>query len=272
MSRRVFQIVVACLLLVLPVMAMPSDTEQESCANNNGRERLGNAFIQIKQPVSAFPVKIGLISTKGVGSSAPLSEPGFRMVQAECCTLEMVEFIRRLVLDVSGQIVCHEGGLAGMAHWYDCEDDGNSFDALKKSIASDSRAMQGDCAWIGVPGSCPEMASTCPIGTGTLAPCKGPETTQPPPATTQPPQPPAGCSNFPVSYKKYNPKQLFVCGCRSSAFASGVKFELAGETVEVSSSFNSACSGDCKETGCVTVNHTPNIGKSYAFGDPITLK
>jgi|Transcript_44586 hypothetical protein len=181
----------------------------------------------------------------------------------------MKEFIRRLIQS-KGKDVCVEGALTGMALWYDCTSDGNDFEVLEKNLASNSKAMEGSCPWIGNPedaNGCPPRDDSCPTGEGgTLAPCNYETPTEPPP------EPPAGCSNFPVSYNKYNPKQLFVCGCGSSAFAKGVTFELADETVKVTSSFNSGCSGECKESKCATVNHSPQITKAYVFGDVITLK
>lgn len=96
----------------------------------------------------------------------PLTEEGFKTVQACCCTAAMMTFIRRLIQsEGNGRDVCNEGGLAGLAIWYDCTDDdpSNDFEALKSQLATGSPSESGDCPWIGYPSAgCPPMSDSCP--------------------------------------------------------------------------------------------------------------
>lgn len=202
MACRLLHLVGLFCLISLQSVAKVADMDQESCANVASQ---GHSLIQVKRIGDVPPAKLELasLSSRGVGSTAPLSVAGFDSVVAQCCTLEMAIFIQRLV-ESNGQGVCHVGGNVGMAHWYDCADDGKTFADLQASIAADSRAVKGPCAWIGNPADpngCPAMAASCPVGTGTLSPC-----TPPPGSTT--PQPPITCYETDINFGNTNNNDL----------------------------------------------------------------
>merc|ERR1712151_278307 len=73
--------------------------------------------------------------------------------------------------------------------------------------------------------------------------------------------------------KKYNSKQVSVCGCGAKKFPTGSTFILNGKSLTVESSFRSACSKSCGETYCATVNLDKQVGSGFSWkaGDAITL-
>jgi len=87
--------------------------------------------------------------TETEGKAEPLTETGFERVRACCCPAQMQEFIRRMVQQ-EGNMVCQEGGLAGVALWYYCDDFPDlNFATLVKDLGPGSPAQSGDCPWIG---------------------------------------------------------------------------------------------------------------------------
>jgi len=65
----------------------------------------------------------------------------------------METFMRRTIAEEGFQI-CAEGGLQGLLWWYDCKDDGKTYEGLKQDIA---KAAAGSCAWLTASQHCPDM-------------------------------------------------------------------------------------------------------------------
>jgi hypothetical protein len=188
-----------CGLVIAAVIGkVDADVMERTCSQNDSSEdsplTLGRSLLQSKRTNNMQQENFARANqpqqfATGTGNIAPLDETGFISVRAECCTPEMAEFIRRLLLS-KGLGVCGTGGLFGTALWYDCTDDDPKYDfASLNSMLSDpnSKAAKGDCPWVGQPpNGCPSKKSSCPtFPSATYPPCK--VTTTTPPLGTQPP-------------------------------------------------------------------------------------
>merc|ERR1712087_129493 len=65
--------------------------------------------------------------------------------------------------------------------------------------------------------------------------------------------------------KKYNSKQVSVCGCGAGKFPAGSTFLLNGKSLTVASSFRSACSSACGKDYCATVNLDKAVGSGFSW-------
>jgi len=92
------------------------------------------------------------------GAAAPLSEDGYAAVADRCCQAEMLEFIRRQVVN-QGFEVCNEDGLTGIAPWHSCSKGPQTFDALTADLLKDSADR---CRWLAPTGSCAARPADCP--------------------------------------------------------------------------------------------------------------
>jgi len=119
---------------------------------------------------------------KGIGKDAPLNQAGYQSVVDQCCALEMIEFIRRVIEKEKLGYVCGEGAIAGTSLWFDCKDDGKNYAQLVEALKA---ATTGTCAWIGAQPDCPKPPLSCgSFPDASLPPCQSPSTST---STTLPP-------------------------------------------------------------------------------------
>lgn len=79
-----------------------------------------------------------------------------------------MDFVRNVVVSLNLE-VCHEGGLAGFSQWFDCEEDGQTFQSMKKAIQD---SLQKQCTFVAAPGNCETVDPSCPSFPDLeLAPC-----------------------------------------------------------------------------------------------------
>jgi hypothetical protein len=203
------------LVLAAFIAKVVADKAEETCSNNDFSEdslpSSDRALIQIQRtykvqeekdtrtdqavlPMSAVDEASEI--SAGIKSIAPLTLQGFDDVRQKCCTEEMAEFIRQLLLD-KDLVVCAPGALYGLAKWYDCateDDDSYDLESLESELfGQNSRAQNGDCPWVRPKdGDCPTRAKDCPTFPGvTNPPCSSttmqPPTSSPTTTTVQPP-------------------------------------------------------------------------------------
>jgi hypothetical protein len=101
------------------------------------------------------------------GLTAPLSQTGYHKVAMRCCDTEIKDYILREITRQSF-VICDQGALQGLIHWYDCTNDGQTYSKLVDEI---THAHSGSpCPWLGVDGqACPARSHNCPIvGVGGL--------------------------------------------------------------------------------------------------------
>jgi len=137
-----------------------------------GRSNNGSARVFVAQEVRKSASKRVIspevvdVATNPSGASAPLSEVGYTAVADRCCQAEMVEFLRRQLVNM-GYDVCDEGGLYGVAQFHSCSER-QSFDKLGTDILEDwdSRctylAKTGHCPSYFLPGDCPTYPEVPP--------------------------------------------------------------------------------------------------------------
>jgi len=96
------------------------------------------------------------------GSDAPLTEAGYAGVALRCCHTDMELFVRR-ELGRQGFSVCDEGSFEGFMHWYDCSDDGQTYESLKEGLVMGRSGLPPLCPWLGSVGdTCPPTGHNCP--------------------------------------------------------------------------------------------------------------
>jgi len=161
-----------CVVLIVTLPIVPATISLVDVCSDAVCSRSGSSLLQV-QTVAVMPTKISAIghTNDGVkhgepitGKTADLTESGYKAVVALCCTEEMMEFARRMI-EGDGFYVCDEGGLTGFSPWYDCADDGQTFDAFKEALI---QARSGDCPFVSASTDCPPWAPTCPKA----MPCK----------------------------------------------------------------------------------------------------
>lgn len=97
------------------------------------------------------------------GSTALLNEEGYAGVAKRCCHTEMEKFIRREI-DAHGFSICDEGSLQGFLHWFDCTNDGQSYEKLKAGIVMARTGLPPLCPWLrDTNGDCPPKGHNCPV-------------------------------------------------------------------------------------------------------------
>jgi len=102
------------------------------------------------------------------GSTATLDEDGYQNVTKLCCGEEMMAFMTRVAQNKSYQ-VCDIGGMAGLALWFDCPDDGKTFELLEDALET---ALVGNCSFVTDQETCPERSIDCPaFPSATFPPC-----------------------------------------------------------------------------------------------------
>jgi len=96
------------------------------------------------------------------GEDAPLTEAGYAGVALRCCHIDMEKFVRR-ELGRQGFKVCNEGSFEGFIHWYDCSDDGQTYESLKEGLVMGRSGLPPLCPWLGSVGdTCPPTGHNCP--------------------------------------------------------------------------------------------------------------
>jgi len=130
-----------------PPAAPPAAPAPVEAQRNNFKE---DAFYDQAQKFRTNPAARHMLSEKqiGLGDTAALTEDGFNSVRELCCTAQMTSFIRRMIETAGdGRGVCNEGGLTGLAIWYDCKDEDPTFDfaKLQVDLAVDSPSTAGEC-------------------------------------------------------------------------------------------------------------------------------
>jgi len=97
------------------------------------------------------------------GATAPLSATGYYGVAVRCCHTEMGQFVRREIAQLGFQ-VCDEGAFQGFLHWFDCQDDAQSYVDLKEGLVIARSGLPPMCPWLGDVGqACPPKGHNCPI-------------------------------------------------------------------------------------------------------------
>lgn len=100
-----------------------------------------------EKPCRDIPLPIG----HPTGKSAELDEDGYAAVALRCCYSEMEEFVLR---EIGRQrfSVCDdawgEGSLQGFLRWFDCTDDGQTYEKLRQGIATARHGIAPLCPWL----------------------------------------------------------------------------------------------------------------------------
>jgi hypothetical protein len=92
------------------------------------------------------------------GAAASLDQTGYVAVADRCCQSEMIEFIKRQIVNL-GLEVCFEPGLRGIVPYHSCEHGLQSFDKLTADLLRDS---EDRCGWLRDVGQCEEIPADCP--------------------------------------------------------------------------------------------------------------
>jgi len=149
-------------LAVLQSSAQCVPSEGQSCAESPHMQ--AQALLQKKRVVNAHSAKVVEEGSKVVsninpsGAAAPLNEDGYAAVADRCCQAEMVEFIRRQVVN-QGFEVCDDDGLMGIAPYHSCAKGPQTFDALTANLLKDS---ENRCRWLAPTGACAKRPADCP--------------------------------------------------------------------------------------------------------------
>lgn len=161
---------------------------EDVCSHDGSDCRNSRALLQVassivhKRDATSQQEQVGLLAReqrlsaiqqgKGIGKDAVLNQAGYQSVVDQCCALEMIEFIRRVIAKEKLGYVCGEGAIAGMALWFDCKDDGKNYVQLVEALKA---ATTGTCAWIGAQPDCPKPPLSCgSFPDASLPPCPPP--------------------------------------------------------------------------------------------------
>jgi len=137
-------------------------TEGQSCAESTYMQ--AQALLQKTRVVKAHSARVVEEGSRVAsnlnpsGAAAPLNEDGYAAVADRCCQAEMVEFIRRQVLNL-GFEVCNEDGVMGMAPYHSCQKGPQTFDKLTADLIKDSTQR---CRWLDSTGKCAPRPEDCP--------------------------------------------------------------------------------------------------------------
>jgi hypothetical protein len=98
-----------------------------------------------------------------LGRTIPLDDDGYEDVAESCCYDDMKDFIRRLATEMD-LFVCSEGGLAGFAPFFSCQNT-TSLVELKGYIRGQTDPKTR-CKWLQQVGKkCPELDPSCGVST-----------------------------------------------------------------------------------------------------------
>jgi hypothetical protein len=91
------------------------------------------------------------------GAAAPLTEDGYAAVADRCCQAEMMEFIKRQVVNLNME-VCDEAGLYGITPYHSCEKGPQTFEKLTANLLANSIQR---CTWLANIGECQPKPEDC---------------------------------------------------------------------------------------------------------------
>jgi len=156
MLGDIFTVIAAVIAAVFSVALAEAAAAQEKCLVG-GKVQAGHAEGAMLQFSNGQGIAHTLIEEgtrlQGIGASVDLTEEGYATVAAICCIAEMEVFARRVVQHL-GREVCNEGGFSGVIGFHTCE---KGVQTLAKLIEHIHNSEEGKCAWVGLPGNCPEF-------------------------------------------------------------------------------------------------------------------
>jgi hypothetical protein len=104
------------------------------------------------------------------GELATLNEAGYRSVVSLCCSEQMKLFLKRAI-ESEGLAICDEGGVSGTVIWFDCADDGQTYDVLLQKL---HEGTEGPCPFLRSGPECPARQDDCPtFPDATMPECGG---------------------------------------------------------------------------------------------------